>query len=122
MASYGISGVPVVYEDEEVVGVISEKDFLSLMDTKETKSFMGVVAQCLTSKGCVAIPMRKQKAEDIMTFPALTVVGDTSISEIVDIFKEKNVNRVPVIDQEGKLIGIVSREDIMQALLPGIKK
>lgn len=115
MSVHGISGVPVVDEEGKVAGVISEKDFLSMMDTKDTKSFMGVVAQCLTSKGCVAIPMRKQKAEDIMSSPALTVGEDASISEIVDIFKEKNCNRVPVIDRKDKLIGIVSREDIVRA-------
>ena len=90
MSVHGISGVPVVDEGGKVAGVISEKDFLSMMDTKDTKSFMGVVAQCLTSKGCVAIPMRKQKAEDIMSSPALTVGENASISEITDIFKEKN--------------------------------
>lgn len=115
MSVHGISGVPVVDEEGKVAGVISEKDFLSMMDTKDTKSFMGVVAQCLTSKGCVAIPMRKQKAEDIMSSPALTVGEDASISEIAGIFKEKNCNRVPVIDRKDKLIGIVSREDIVRA-------
>ncbi len=115
MASHGISGLPVVDDEDKVVGVISEKDFLSLMDTKETESFMGVVAQCLTSKGCVAKPMRKQNAENIMTSPAITVGESTSISEIVGILRAKNINRVPVIDHKGKLIGIVSRQDIVQA-------
>ncbi len=122
MSSHGISGLPVVDDEDKVVGVISEKDFLSLMDTKETESFMGVVAQCLTSKGCVAKPMRKQNAENIMTSPAITVGESTSISEIVGILKAKNINRVPVIDQKGKLIGIVSRQDIVQASISEIKK
>jgi CBS domain-containing protein len=122
MSSHGISGVPVVDDEDKVVGVISEKDFLSLMDTKKTESFMGVVAQCLTNKGCVAKPMRKQNAEDIMTSPAITVGENTSIAEIVDILRERNINRVPVIDQQDKLIGIVSRQDVVQASVSEISK
>jgi len=61
---HDISGVPVVDDENKVVGVISEKDFLFNMGAKETRTFMGVVAHCLKNKGCVAISMQKQKAQD----------------------------------------------------------
>ena len=118
MARRGIAGVPVVENGEEVVGVISEKDFLFHMGGKNTRSFMEVVAKCLRDKGCVAIPMRRQKAEDIMTSPAITVREDTPVSEIATIFTEKEINRVPVTDDVGKLLGIIAREDIVKSLFP----
>jgi CBS-domain-containing membrane protein len=113
MARHGVSGVPVVEEGERVVGVISEKDFLTRMGEQDAKTFMGVVAECLKGKGCVAVPIRGQNAEDIMTSPAVTVNEETSIMEIANILTEKNINRVPVINQQGRLVGIISRADVV---------
>lgn len=115
MARNAISGIPVVIKDRKVVGVISEKDFLSRMGGKSAKSFMGVIAECLKGKGCVAVSIREQCARDIMTSPAITVSEATSVNEIAGIFTEKNINRVPVINPDGVLTGIVSRADIVRA-------
>ena len=59
--------------------------------------------------------MRKQKAEDIMTSPAITVSENTPIFEIANTFTEKNINRTPVVDQNNKLAGIVTRTDIVRS-------
>ena len=118
MARNGISGVPVVDQHNIVLGILSEKDFLFRMGPPGTASFMTVIAQCLKSKGCLALPIIKKTAEDIMSAPPITVQEDTSISEITRIFTEKNINRVPVVDGRGKLAGIVSRGDIIPALFP----
>ena len=114
MARHGISGVPVVEEGERVVGVISEKDFLTRMGEQDAETFMGVVAECLKGLGCVAVSIRGQNAEDIMTSPAVTVNEETSVMEIANILTGKNINRVPVINREGHLVGIISRADIVR--------
>ncbi len=114
MATHGISGIPVINEREAVVGVISEKDFLFHMVEKKTHSIMHVIAQCLSTKGCIALPMRTGHAKDIMTSPAQTVSESTPIFEIASIFAEKDINRVPVLDENGHLAGIVARADIFR--------
>lgn len=75
---------------------------------------MAVVAHCLKTKGCVASMMHHQKAEDIMTHPAITIKEDASTSKVTEILATKNINRVPVVDQEEKLIGIIARTDMVQ--------
>ena len=121
MADQGVSGVPVIEDDKTVAGVISEKDFLSHMGAKNAKTFMGVVSKCLKGKGCVALSIRAKNAEDIMTAPSISVNEDTTLLEITNIFTEKKINRVPVVDLNNHLIGIVSREDIVEApLLRGL--
>lgn len=110
-----ISGVPVIGDDQSVAGVISEKDFLFHMGAKEMRSFMGVVGHCLRNKDCIALPMRMQKAEDIMTSPAITVREDTPVFEIANMFTEKHINRTPVTDRNHKLLGIVTRTDIVRS-------
>ena len=116
MANNIISGVPVIEENGKVTGIISERDFLSGMGVKGAKTMMGIIADCLKNKGCMAISIGAQKAEDIMTSPAITVFENTTISEIAGIFGEKNINRVPVTDSAGNLIGIVSRADLLRYL------
>ena len=117
MAKENISGLPVVDENARVVGIISGKDFLAHMGSGDKTHFMAVVAECLKGKGCVALPIRSQKAEDIMTSPAVTVEETTAVIEIAGIFTEKNINRVPVADRDGNMLGIVSRADIVRAPL-----
>ena len=117
MEGKGISGVPVIEEHGRVVGIISEKNFLSQMDTKAARTFMGLIAECLRGDGCLAISIQGKKAENIMTVPAITVNEDTPVMEIAALFAEKNINRVPVIDKDGKICGIVSRADIVRTPL-----
>jgi len=115
MAARGISGVPVVEDDGKIAGVISGKDFLANMGAKDKMNFMAVVEVCLKGEGCVSMPIRGKKAEDIMKSPAITVDDNTTVTEIAGIFSSKKINRVPVTDKHGTLIGIVSRADIVHS-------
>lgn len=119
MGARGISGLPVADENGRVTGVISEKDFLARMNVTGNQNFMTLVATCLTAKGCVALPIKKQMAKDLMTSPAITVQGSTTLKEIAALLTARKVNRVPVVDAAGKLIGIVSRGDLVRASFRG---
>ena len=110
-----ISGLPVVDEGGGVVGVVSEKDFIRHMGVQDKTTFMMVLAECLEGKACSIQPVRGQAAGDIMTSPAITVEEDCSIVEIAAVFKEKNINRVPVLNTKGSMVGIVSRADILKS-------
>ena len=115
MAARGVSGVPVVERSGKVVGVISEKDFLRVMGAKEYPNFMAVIARCLKEKGCVVAPIQQSTAGEIMSRPPVVVSEDAPVVEVVRILRERTINRVPVVDSEGKIVGIVSRGDILKA-------
>jgi CBS domain-containing protein len=117
MGNQGVSGLPVVDEHRRVVGIISERDFLFNMGDSDTKNFMTVIANCLENKGCLAIPIRAQKAADIMTTPAISVKENATVLEINKVFQEKQINRVPVVGQKEFLKGIVTRADILNISL-----
>jgi len=121
MAERNVSGLPVVDDKEHVVGIISEKDFLFRMGKDGMKSIMSIITECLGNRACLAAPIRKQKAADIMTSPVISVSENTSVVDIVNLFAEKNINRVPVISQEMRLVGIVSRADALQTVIPRVK-
>lgn len=115
MGRRGISGLPVVDADRKVVGIISEKDFLSHMGVTEPRNFMSLVAGCLKTKGCIALPIKKALARDIMSSPAITVLPETPVRTIAATLTGKGINRVAVTDPAGHLLGLVSRGDIVKA-------
>ena len=122
MAEANISGLPVINESNEVVGVITEKDFLRELSTEKSPSFMSVIAQCLTSKGCVALPVKKLAVKDIMSAPAIAVDEKATLSEIMNMMKEKEINRLPVKGKESRLVGIITRSDIIRSIFNTVCK
>jgi CBS-domain-containing membrane protein len=115
MSDAGISGVPVISDDNSVIGVISEKDFLRRMGDNSSGSFMAVIAQCLSSKECEVMSIRAKTAKDIMTAPAITARLNHTISELSRMLSDNHINRLPVADPKGGLLGIVSRGDIVNS-------
>ena len=121
MGRRGVSGVPVVDAPGQVVGIISEKDFLTYLGVKEPGNFMTLVAGCLKTKGCVALPVKQQTAAQIMSSPAITLSPDTAVKDIAALFTARKINRAPVTDGEGRLLGLVSRADLIRASWAGVK-
>ena len=116
MASHRISGLPVLAPDNSVAGIISEKDFLSRLGSGQARTFMAIVSECLAGTGCIAVAVRAQTAQDIMTSPAITVSENATLAEISGLLLQKGINRVPVLNAAGQLSGIVSRGDLIGPL------
>ena len=114
MARNKISGVPVLDGNGRVAGIISEKDFCRNLGDQQARSLMGVISECLENRDCLAMDLRAHKAGDIMTSPAVTVGEEAVLGVITEILTEKGINRVPVVDRQGGLVGIVSRADIVR--------
>ncbi|WP_018249300.1 CBS domain-containing protein [Orenia marismortui] len=118
-----ISGVPVL-EDGEVVGIVSEGDLIvrdKKLNFPNYVYFLDSVFY-LESFEKFEKDFKKMvgvKVKDIMTTDLITVSPDTSVEDIATILTEDEVNRVPVI-QDAKLIGIVSRGDIVRYISEGI--
>ncbi|MBI5843915.1 MAG: CBS domain-containing protein [Deltaproteobacteria bacterium] len=115
MEEANISGVPVVDEGRKVIGIISEKDFLLRMRGRLSGSFMGVIAECLSNRGCIAVPIRGKTAADIMTKPVITAFAEDNVSALSQKLAAHGINRIPVTDALGELIGIVTRKDIVDS-------
>ncbi len=116
MAERGVSGLPVVDAERKVLGVISEKDFLSGLAEGRARSFMGLLSACLESAQCVSAELSRLRAGDLMSRPPVCIRESTPVAEIGALFSERNINRAPVTDEDGRLRGIVSRGDILSAM------
>lgn len=116
MGGNEISGLPVIDNDNAVTGVISEKDFLVRMNDKKAPSIMQVLLQCMNTSSCLAVPFKKLKARDIMSSPPVTVRKETTLLDVANTLDKFNINRVPVIDDKNKLVGIIARSDLVRAM------
>lgn len=120
LAETGVAGVPVLNNQGQVTGVISEKDIVQQMQGGG-QNFMQLLSVCMQSITCPAVKIRAGLARDIMSGPAITVQYETPLHEIFLLFGTKGINRLPVTDSSSFLLGIISRNDLLQALniLPG---
>ena len=109
-----ISGMPVVDNDNRVIGVVSEADVLTLAGMKKEHTFRDVLRNVLGEP--VTARAGGNRVQDVMSFPALTISADEDIRKVAVILDERRIKRLPVVDAEGRLIGIISRADIVRAI------
>lgn len=110
----GISGIPVVSTNREVLGVVSETDILYKERKREAHRarFFGRAANEQED-----LKLGARTAGEAMTMPALTIVADRPVSEAASLMLDRGVNRLPVVDLEGRLVGIVTRHDLVRAFV-----
>ena len=112
-----ISGVPVLDHDR-VVGMVTERDLCRRAELG-TERRHGRWAELFTTKARLAsefVHAHGRTVRDIMTTPAFCVQVDTPLAEIAELFETRGIKRVPVLDADGKLTGLVSRANLVQAI------
>lgn len=120
LAQAAYTGLPVVDEQGKLVGIVTEADLLMQLKPLELPKmfpFLGGVVY-LESPRRFEEQLRKATAtlvRDVMTKDVVTVTEDTPLQELASIMVEKRINRLPVVDN-GRLVGIVTRDDIIRAV------
>jgi CBS-domain-containing membrane protein len=109
LAAGSVSALPVVDRDRRVIGVVSEADLLRRTGT-EKRGIMGV----LGTWGSGREKRSGRVAAEVMTSPAITVRPEASVRQAARIMVERGVKRLPVVDEERRLLGIVSRADLVR--------
>ena len=109
------TGLPVVDHRNRPVGVISQGDLIARGGLPLR---LGLLAesdpdQCET----VLQNLAARRAAEVMTTPAVVIAADRSLSEAVERMLDKGVKRLPVVDSEGRLTGILSRIDIFRTVM-----
>lgn len=117
-----VTGVPVVDPQNKVVGIITEYDLMSPQFKIHIPTFVTFL-ESLSKHDSDSFEYKDQvekfshvRARDIMTREVITVHPETSISTLVETITSKRINPVPVVDAVGKLVGIVSRADLVKLL------
>ena len=92
-----ITGMPVIEDDMTLIGVITEKDVLRLY--------------------CADEDDKNKTVDFFMTRPAVSYRGKEDLGNVVDFMMVNYFRRVPVVSNKGKLIGIISRPDIIDYII-----
>jgi CBS domain-containing protein len=108
------SGVPVVNDDGKVLGVLSEADILAKERGPGSASSIFGRALELETWGQ---KHDARDAGDAMTAPAVTISPQRSVAEAASLMLDRGVNRLPVVDADAKLVGIVTRADLVRAFV-----
>jgi CBS domain-containing protein len=111
-----ISGVPVIDQDR-IVGIVSEGDLLRRAETgtEKRRSQLLELVSSTTAIAADYVRTHGRKAAEVMTAHVIMVEHDTPIAEIANILETRRIRRVPVV-RDGKLVGIVSRANLLRAL------
>jgi CBS domain-containing protein len=114
LSEHRISGVPVVDAARHVLGVVSEADLLALAGMPRGHTVLDLLRYLLGEP----LPVQKggTTAGDVMTAPALTIPPDTSIQDAAEILHARHVKRLPVVDGDQRLVGIISRGDLVKVM------
>jgi CBS domain-containing protein len=117
LAEHRISGVLVVDTQNKVVGIITEGDLLrrSELGTERERSFWRELFVSDKRYATEYVQAHGTTAGAVMTRHVVHLSPDTPIAAIVDLFEKHRIKRAPVIDN-GRLVGIVSRGNLVQAL------
>jgi CBS domain-containing protein len=109
------TGVPVVDDADRPVGVITQGD---LIYKGKMPMRLGLLAESGSDKlGAVLEGLAAKSAGEVMTTPVISVAQDQFVKDAVDLMLKKRVKRLPVVDPEGKLTGMLSRLDIFRTIM-----
>lgn len=124
---HNISGLPVLDDAGQLVGIVTEGDLIR----RESKIQGPAVLEILGGLIYLDSPKKYmeelkqsmgQLVSDVMTRKIITIKPDATIEEAATLMVQKKVKRLPVVDSTGKLLGIISRRDIMSYLFPNDDK
>jgi len=98
MLRHGVGALPVVDDDNNLIGIITLRD-IDLAGERTNDLF----------------------AEDLMTTDVITRRENTSISEIAETMDRASIQRIPIVDKEGKLIGLVTQSVVIRSFIAKLK-
>ena len=118
-----ISGAPVVGEKGELVGIVSEGDLIRRPETGTSKRHSWWLELLSNERTLAAeyIKSHSRKVADVMTSDVITAKPDTPLGEIAAMLERNRIKRMPIVEG-GKIVGLVSRANILQALASATKK
>ena len=121
MLQHRISGLPVTDQSGKMVGIITEADLLHRAELGTDRRHRRWI-ELLIGPGRLAdnyVEAHARKVGEAMTQTVVSVAPQTELPDIVRLMEARNVKRVPVIDA-GRLVGIVSRANLVRTLVHGL--
>jgi len=114
--------VVVVDRHGQVVGIITDGDLLKRATPTERSGIIETFTRRLAVGQADDYHLRQRSAAEVMTTPVITVTPETSLVDALQLLLDHGIKRLPVVDAEGQLVGLVGRGGILRALGQGITR
>jgi len=111
MAEQGHKSLPVVDNDGCVIGILTETDFLRRL---KADTFLALLLRLVADNGIFTHRCHETPVSDAMTTPAVTVTGNAGVREIINAFHSHEGRSMPVIDDQGRLQGMLMLKDFVK--------
>ncbi len=121
LQEHDISGLPVTDDDGKVVGIVTEGDLIRRASRIQAPGYLEILGGLIYLGSPAKFVEELQRAMALeagllMSKDVISIKPDQDLETAATLMVEKNISRLPVIDDDEKLIGIVSRRDIMKHL------
>jgi CBS-domain-containing membrane protein len=117
MLKHLLKALPVLNKRGEVVGMLTDEDLLGRAGLQQHLSVAERLDEPTLQAELKTLRASTLKVGDVMTSPAITVLGSESLGVTAARMAENRIKRLPVLDDSGKLIGVLSRVDILQQVV-----
>ncbi|MBF2065716.1 MAG: CBS domain-containing protein [Calothrix sp. C42_A2020_038] len=121
LAERRISGLPVVDDNDKLIGIISETDLMWQETGVTPPAYIMFLDSVIYLQNPATYERDLHKAlgqtvGDVMSKDPITISPDKSLRDAAKLMHDKNVHRLPILDGEGQVIGILTRGDIIRAM------
>lgn len=117
MLKHLLKALPVLNKNGEVVGILTDEDLLDRAGLEQHLSIAERLDEKILQSELDGLRSSSLKVADVMTAPAITIRGDEPLSVAAARMAEHGIKRLPVLDEKGKLIGVLSRVDVLKQVV-----
>ena len=117
MLKHLLKALPVLNKNGEVVGILTDEDLLERAGLEQHLSIAERLDEKMLHSELNGLRSSPLKVADVMTSPAITIRGDEPLSIAAARMAEQGIKRLPVLDEKGKLIGVLSRVDVLKQVV-----
>lgn len=121
LLEHKISGLPVIDDENKVLGMISGRDLLKYSETLDNSDNSLDISRLVRPHTYTAKSLPESntnlflitRVEEVMSKTVISVKENASFHDVVILMKEHKINRIPVIDEDGHLKGLITRTDLL---------
>lgn len=115
-----IVGAPVIDKSKKVVGMVTEMDLLENLTTLKAPGAVPLLGSVLFLDPQGFNKLLKKhtiaKVDNLMSKPVITLEQSEPLQAAIDLMASKHVNRLPIVDKQGKIVGLLARKDLLKPL------